>query len=330
MRARLFGLVLFLIWFGAAPASADSTASRAAADALFREAVGLADSGDYAGAIQKFSASYELDPARGTLQGLAMAEEKQGRVLDAYTHFRELVEASIKANDSAREAAAREHLALLKVRVPTLKITFADDVPPKTRVEIDGEKLPGGAVGSALPVNPGDHHVRALAPDGRTFSLMVGVSEGARAKVEVTWKKPVVEAESEPEDASAKDVLPPPPPPHQIPESEWGSGSSDLRPLGLVVGGVGVVLAGVGSYLWISAGRDYSDLQSRCPNQTCPPGSQDKIDSGRTKENWGRIALIGGGVALAGGITLFAIGKPRAPAVEARVGPSSIDVLGRF
>src|SRR5262245_50979048 len=76
----------------AAPAGADKTQSRAAADALFREANQLADAGKYEDAIKKFSASYELDPARGTLQGLAMAEEKAGRVLDAATHFRRLLE----------------------------------------------------------------------------------------------------------------------------------------------------------------------------------------------------------------------------------------------
>ncbi len=100
----------------------------------------------------------------------------------------------------------------------------------------------------------------------------------------------------------------------------------------MIVGGAGVLAAGVGAYLWIDAGHDYDSVSDACQNKVCPPEQEDAINRGKTKERWSRISLIGGGLAVAGGVTLFVIGSrtERAAAVQGALGPSGVVVRGRF
>ncbi|MBI3201339.1 MAG: hypothetical protein HYZ29_07320 [Myxococcales bacterium] len=317
MRRRSGVLAIAMVaslWCAAA--RSDPATSKAAADALFREAVALADQGQLAASVQKFEASYELDPARGTLQGWAMAEEQLGRLLDAQLRFQRLLELSEPAGDARRAEFARERLASLKVRVPTLILELGGDVPRGTKLTLDDVAVPAGAAGSALPVNPGDHRIVALAPDGRRFARMISVSEGARARVRVSWV-------STPEPPRAAQPTPraPPPAPDAPPPT---------RAIGLAVGALGLAVAGVGTYLWFDAGKDYDAVSDRCPDDRCPSSVQSRIDRGKSKEVWSQALLIGGGLAVAGGVTLFVIGNRESPAISGRLGPGGPHLRGRF
>jgi hypothetical protein len=302
------------------PAWADPAAAKAAADALFREAVALADQGQLGASVQKFEASFELDPARGTLQGWAMAEERLGRLLDAQLRFQRLLELAEAAGDTRRGEFARERLEALKARVPTLTIELGGDVPRGTRVTLDDGPLPTGAAGSALPVNPGDHRVVAVTPEGKRFARMISVSEGARASIRVTWVS-AVEPAPEPRRA-ARAVPPSPPPPSPAPTST----------IGLAVGAVGLAAAGVGAYLWFDAGKDFDAVADQCPDDRCPSSVQQRIDRGQRKEVWSQALLIGGGLAVAGGVTLFVIGSRErpSPSVGVGLGPGAVSASGRF
>jgi hypothetical protein len=322
-------LIALAALFVSTSALGDKVSTRAAADALFKEAVALAEAGKFAQAVVKFHASYELDPARGTLQGLALAEEKAGHVLAAYTHFQKLADEAERAKDGSRAEMARAELALVEPRVPKVTLTFASDVPSGTKVTLDGDDIPDGAIGSALPVTVGDHHVVATAPDGRKFARMLGLSEGARARLEITWLRPsnpVVEQALPPERPPADSAVVAPA------ARDEGPAHPELRTAGLALGGAGLLLAGIGTYLWIDSGKDHDAVTANCTDGVCPPDQQDRIDSGQRKENWSRITLIGGGLFLAGGVTLFVMGnrRPDAARAEARLGPGGVVVAGHF
>jgi hypothetical protein len=87
---RLVGRSTYLA--GLLAALAEGPANLAAADALFQEAVQLANDGRFGDAAAKFRASFAVDPALGTLLGLAMAEERSGKTGSAYVHYRELAD----------------------------------------------------------------------------------------------------------------------------------------------------------------------------------------------------------------------------------------------
>ncbi|MBK7582943.1 MAG: hypothetical protein IPI67_22445 [Myxococcales bacterium] len=300
-------------------ASAGEVATKAAADALFRQAVTLADGGDFRASVEKFRASYELDPARGTLQGWAMAEERLDRVLDAYARFQRLLEVSVKAGDETRASFARERLRILVGRVPTLVIDLGGDVPKGTKLTLDDDPLPAGVAGTPLPISPGQHRIAAVAPDGRKFSRMLAVPEGARAHLRVTWITTPRPADPEPQRAAADEGAP-------------SKSKSVLPTAGLVLGAVGVVAAGVGSYLWFDAGSDFSTLEQRCPDKKCAAEEQDRIDRAKRKETWSQVLVIGGALAVAGGVTLYVLGSRERTGAQAvvKATPGGLVVSGRF
>ena len=301
--------------------------SAAAADALFKEAVQLAQQGSYAEAVDKFKASYELDPARGTLLGLALAEEKAGKIASAYAHYQELTDAARAANDAKRETAGRDGMARLEARLPRLLVTHDGGLPAGATVELDGRPLVAGALDTPLPVDPGEHTVSARAADGATFSKSVTVEEAKQVRVAIVFGPPPAPSEAAPPPAAPPGAPSSPPPP---PSDDSGSG---LRTAGLILGGVGVVVTGVGGYFWIRSGQIFSDVEEDCPGRVCPPGKEDDIDDGRSLETTGRAALIAGGVLVAGGVTLFIFGSSspsEAGSARVRVGPGSIDVRGTF
>ena len=121
-------------------------------------------------------------------------------------------------------------------------------------------------------------------------------------------------------------------PPASHPERDEGTSSSPLTTIGLIVGGAGVVAGGIGTYLWIDSGKDFDSVSGDCPNGQCPPGTQSRIDDGRSKENLARLLLIGGGAAVAAGVTLFVVGNAQENHAHARavVGPTGAYLTGRF
>jgi hypothetical protein len=304
-------------------AMAGKASSKAAADALFREGVSLADSGKFADAAAKFKASYELDPARGTLQGMAMAEERAGKLLEAYTHFNELADQAQQAGDQSRLDIAKDRLETLRKRLADLTVVLGAGVPSGTEVTVDGDALPAEAAGSALPINPGTHRVEARAPDGRQFSRTITLAEAGHATVNVTLGAAPAMTGMVAAPPARADTGERAPPVHH---------GSSLSTVGLIVGGAGVIAAGVGGYLWIHSGKKFDDVAARCSGTRCPADAQSDIDSGHSEERWARVGLIAGGVMVATGVTLFVVGRKGddSPSVGATIAPTGVRVHGAF
>ena len=293
----------------------------------------LASAGEFSKAIPKFEASYEIDPTRGTLQGLAMAEEKAGKLAAALGHFRMLAGQARKARDTKRAALAEARVAQLEKRVPTVVVVWQSP-PSDGKVSIDSSPLPAGALGSAIPVDLGTHTISASTSDGMVFMKEVVTKEGDSIKVEVSaspilsWGSPRGEPMPWVAGDPAKPVTKPAPRADQPGES-----SGALRTVGLVTGLVGVVAAGVGGYLYWDAGKDYDDVMAECSGNRCPQRLSGEVDSGRSQENLGRVFLIAGGVVGAVGVTLFVIGGPSSEkpgAMSASASPSGLWLKGRF
>jgi hypothetical protein len=97
-----------------------------------------------------------------------------------------------------------------------------------------------------------------------------------------------------------------------------------------VAGGIGVVgLATFGIFGLLNSST-YSDLQSSCPNNVCPPGKAEDISNGRTQQTIANVGLIVGAVGLVAGVTLFVLGTPKKKAPEAAfiLGPDGFFVRG--
>ena len=163
---------------------AQAQSETAAAVALFDEGRAALQRGEFDLACAKFKESNRLDPAIGTAFNLANCEERRGRLATAWVLFRQVV-ARMKPDDP-RLAVATERVKALENRVPRVTFVADDHTPRDTRVKVDELELGSASFGSAIPLDPGEHHavVRSpgLPPRAITFTLAAAEDENTGAQ----------------------------------------------------------------------------------------------------------------------------------------------------
>jgi hypothetical protein len=279
----------------------------AAADALFREARGLLKQKKYDLACPKLAESYRLDPAAGTLFNLAQCEEARGHVATAGERWQGLVDqltSSGKLTDE-RLKVARDHVASLAPKIPKLELKIKAGSPAETVVIRDGVELRGASLGTALPVDPGEHVVLVRAAYRRDVEKRVTLKEGESRSLELEpgpedGTRPVATANPS---ATAAPTSAPTTAPTTTGTSTTSTAptASMRRPIGYVVGGVGLAsLVGAGITGVILMG-DKSTVKDHCPaKDQCDATGLDASKSGKTlvpvnAVMWG-VGLVGVGL----------------------------------
>lgn len=300
-------------------AHAQSPSDKAAAEVLFQAGRELMTSGKYAEACAKLEASQKLDAGLGTLLYLADCYEKANRLASAWATFREAESIASGRADTERATIARQHYTALEPRLSKLWIHVADGNDPATLVKRDGEPIPRESWGIAIPIDAGDHLLEASAPGRTAWSGSVHVEgEGKDVPVEVPQlgEAPVTEPASTPPVAST------PAAPAAATAPVPSSSMSTQRVVGIVVGSVGIVGIGVGSFFGLraKAKKDDSLDNGHCPNNpnVCDQTGTDLRNQARSSATVATVSMIAGGAALAGGIVLF-LTAPRAHAEGASV-----------
>jgi hypothetical protein len=315
----------------ARPSGAQTDA--AASEALFREGMALFDAGDYAQACPKLADSHKLDPAGGTLFALALCHEREGKTATAWAEYIDAAGFARREGRTEREEAARQRASELEPRLSRLTIRFAPDVrdPATISVRRNGDVVPGGALGTALPVDPGTHTIEATAPAKQPFATKVEVARDGDAKI---VEIPVLaDAEGSAEDAAGGGgpFVPPP--------AEPRSGGSAQKTVGWILVGTGVAALGVGAFFGLRAMSQADESRELCPTSRC--NSADAIalnDDAKTSAMLSNV-LFGAGVLAAGaGVALVLTSPSRGapshalgpPLVRVGVGPGSFALTGAF
>jgi hypothetical protein len=249
----------------------------AAAEALFRDARALANSGDYRAACPKFAESERLDPAPGTRFNLADCEEHVGQLASSWEHFRRVAEELPPDDD--RVAYARAHAASLEPRLPHLTVVLAEGAPAGTRVARDGVDLGEASLGLAVPTNPGAHSIVVVAPGRVDRAVQVTLGEGESQRVVATPGAPAEAAPARP------------------PTRGYGAG----RTAGLVVGGAGVAAILTGAVFGVRALMLRSQSDADCNNGVCKDASgasayKDAKTSARVADVSMGLGLVAAGV----------------------------------
>lgn len=294
-------------------ADAETGASKAAADALFAEGRALAGQGKYAEACEKFAESERFEPSAGTSLNLGECHEKLGRTASAYGAFGEAKRMAALRQDTEREAYAAERRAALEPHLSKIALSIPKQVP-NVKIFLDGQALGPGAIGAAIPVDPGKHAVRAIASDKPTFEKVLDVGKGPLTlAVEVVFPgdKPV--------------------------EDTW----TPLRKAGLVVGATGVVSVIVGGGFGIGAIVKNNASKEMCLPENAGSCSEEGV---KLRNQAGTFADVSTGTLLAGG-ALIGVGmglfflagptskeKPRSKEMRVVpvVGPGFGGALGRM
>ena len=318
---------LGILLVNTSPCRADTPGQdKALAEALFDQAVTLLKQGSNAEACPKLVESQRLDPAPGTLLYLGDCYEKVGKLASAWATFREAAASAHAANQSQREELARKRAALVEQDLPYLFVSGAEK-SGAVEVRLDDSPLRKALWEGDVPVDPGEHVIVAQAPGYETWKTTLVVAKGQHTKVVVPALikqagppvfAPLVES---PKPATAQ----PPPPMDTRAERPW------QKPTALVLGGVGLVAVGLGSFFGVRAFSQWSDAESQCPNDRCTGTGRQSGSDASTSATVSTVSFVAGAVLLAGGATLyFSAPKARNASLKVGIAGSSAVVEGRF
>lgn len=298
-------------------AQAPSAANEAERKRLYEEGLALADTGDWAAALERFRRVVAIRSAPRALYTMAQAEERIGQLATAMATYRRALADAKAAKDTEVGDAASAAITSLDPRVPRIDLEVPAGVNDAT-ASLDGRTV--AAETASLEVNPGEHIIAVTAPGHDRFEAKVVVGPAERTTVRVQLV------------ALAKGSEPssPPPPPQEM-----------RVPIGgIVLGSAGIVGLVAGAVLRVKGQSDYDAAANLCGDDAACD-SQDLADEG----NAGRTLMLGGTIALAAGGALLAasaiwIGvelgtadkadSAAASRVRLRAGPTGITVEGTF
>jgi hypothetical protein len=306
-RVRAFAFVFLLV--GAARADATKE-DKVAAQALFDEARTLLAQQNYDAACAKFEASQRLDPAVGTLLNLGDCFERRGSLASAWWQYREAAAlAARKGNDERRRHIATTKAAALEPKLAHLVIR----APSNVTITRDQTPVDAGLIGTAVPIDAGEHIIEARAEGKLPFRTTVTVANGAELKIDV----PALE----PEPAAQLGATPAKGAEHA---SSDGGGQ---RVAALVVGGVGIVALGVGSAFALDARSTWSGVNDKCPSGRCPDNATlaaqaPARDDASRSATIATVGFVAGGALVATSVVLFLTAPRRAEKSAVRLAPA--------
>src|SRR5579863_10037738 len=144
-------------------ARSDDTAALA-----YQQAVQLEKQGKFAEACPLYDASYRADPQIGVLLHLADCHEHIGKLASAWAEFSDAVELAHRRGDN-RESLAQQRADALKPKLAYLHLAPPASPPPGLAVFRDGLDVTV-LVGTDMPIDAGDHEIRATAPGYLEFT----------------------------------------------------------------------------------------------------------------------------------------------------------------
>jgi hypothetical protein len=137
------------------PAPPNDAPAKARAQALLREGTNAYGRGDYAAALEKFNAAYQIFPSPKLWFNIGQANRDLGRPVDAVAAFDRFLR---EAGDAPPEtlAEARRSSAELKTKLGQITVASAID---GAEVTVDGKPAGSTPLGERIWTTPGHHQV---------------------------------------------------------------------------------------------------------------------------------------------------------------------------
>jgi hypothetical protein len=294
MRRSIHAAVFVALLGRAAHAQVDDS-SKSVARTLGEDALRLEQKGDFSGALEKFQQAEALVPVPTLSLRSAHCLEKLGRLVEASERYLRASTLPIDpsappayqdSQNAAKAEAVRLRAALLP-RLAHVHLTVKNGTAET--LTIDGNVYPTVLVGTALPMDPGDHHVVLESPSA-SGSSDVTLAEGEDKALEVllvdkpvTVKVPLV-------------------------EQRTTTTTSPVRLAGFITLGVGAATVVAGGITYAFALSQSSSLGQSCPNNKCDVGTNPSLASTVSSYDAMRtttiVLLVAGTVVSAAGLTL--------------------------
>lgn len=225
---RLPPLVLGLTLLLQSNLSQAATAQAAAAEKLFNEGRELMSQEKWDEACPLLAESQKLDPGTGTLLNLATCYEQAGRRATAWLTWLEAARSAREAGQTEREQLARERAEELEGTLGTLTVLVPENAPAELNIQRNGEELPPGTWGIALPLDAQSYTLRAAAPGYQAHEESVSIIDGENTD----WRVPALQAQTQSSTTQeSTDTA-------SSSQKTWGYISAGTGVLGLATGGV--------------------------------------------------------------------------------------------
>jgi len=265
---------------GAAPAQ--SALDPAAAEHLFREGVKLREAGNCVTAVQKFEASFRLDPMSGTMLNLAECAYSLGKIATAWASYNKAQILARQLGNADQYDYATKRLAELEPQLSWLTVS-APNPEPDLRVIRDGIEMSRAQFDVKLPIDPGKHVIVVEAPGFLARRLEINIGQRGDVQVlelptlapipRITSRLASVDAAT---DAARQPMRP---------------AESHRSPGPWVLGGFGATALAIGSVAGILALVDEHRLHKSCPSHAGCTNDDVRIQGRRDLE--ATIADIG-------------------------------------
>jgi hypothetical protein len=300
-----------------AMAQQPTLADRETARSLMDEGDRKRDGGDMKGALKNYEAADAIMHVPTTGLEVARTQVALGQLLEARETLARVIRHQPKPGEPGAFTTARKAADALNndlaARIPSIQIALVNADPGATaQASVDGEAIPPAAISVARKVNPGAHTVLV-----RTASY--------EKKQEIT----VAERETKTVTFDLKEKASAPDPAPAAPAAE-PAGSASSAPRVMMFGGFGLAAVGlgVGAVTGFISLSKTGDLKDRCPNNSCPPGTQDEIDSAKGLGNLSTVAFIAGGVGVGVGVLglLLSSGDKRESSASGRLEAARVRV----
>jgi len=291
----------------------------AAPEVLFREGKQLMAKGDLELACPKLAESFRLEPATGALLATALCYERAGKLATAWATYTQAAGRAKAEGSPDREQNARAKANELEGKLDRLVVSVTPGNASEILVTRDGVTIGEAAWGTPIPVDPGAHVIEATAAGKTSFHADLTTRGATTTRVVIpvladaapaARPPPAPDSESAPPLANAEKAKP----------SFW----TPLRIAGTATAGLGVVALGVGSVFGVKARslKADSNADGHCTEAGCDPTGTKLRNQARDAGTVSTIAMASGGVLLAGGITLIAVGAPSSQSVSLSLRPN--------
>lgn len=275
---------------------------KALATMLFQEGRALMLEGRTGEACQKLEESQRLHAAGGTILNLALCHEQEGRLARSWGDFNEALAVARRDGRRDREVEAANHIRDLEPRLSRLTIVVppAAQVPGLT-IERDGHQIGRGAWSTPIPVDGGEHVVRATATGREPFVAVIVLGKESDARtVEISVLAAPAPAVTPP-GVSAPAAITTPQPAVFTP--------ARLRLAGIAAAGVGVVLLGAAGYALAKALSAKDASNADCFADGCNDTGLQRRNEAVSRGNLATILGVSGAVLVGAGATLFFAGR---------------------
>lgn len=324
------GLVLALgLMLSSGAARAQSDEDKAAARTLATQGAEALNNKKYAEAIDLVSRAEAIVHAPTHLLMIARAQVGVGKLVAARETYLKLTREELAANAPAAfkraQSEGKEDLAALEPRIASLRIVLEGPGQKNATVKLDDAPVSAALIGVHRPVDPGAHEVVAYPTGQSPVKGSITLKEGEKREIKLTLAEaPLPGVPANP--ADNPDAGKPP-----VAGDQPSGGSSKfmtpLRGAGIGVGAVGLggiivgaIFIGKGSSTQSQADAAFKACNTKPDCAKAPENSPKKkaiaeLDTNAANQKTiATIGFIAGGVALAGGITMIVLGKPKADA----------------